>query len=350
MNWLLHIGTTKTGSKAIQQFLASDAEALVEPRIVYSKTGRSGIWHEDLFYSVENGRTDLLASARQEGWSSRADYAVLSYEGFYQLRAESIRLIRDTLGEALILLFIRRQDAHANSWYNQLIKAHRVPISAIEDFERSATSYDPTLDHWATIEKWTSAFGRDAVYVVIYDKTQSSVHALLEVLRAPLPLIRPALGNSNPALTPDLAAMLRGIKELLGNSPDLAQIVDTFQRQYWSTFVDTYAGDTVYLLGPATCRAIMSHYASSNERVRRYWFPRRDTLFTPLPGGSYASLDLAPGLERPGAFFESTFRRAFQRASGDRASIRSTSLRRRRLPCRETGSVGGDSILDLFCA
>ncbi|HET9383677.1 MAG TPA: hypothetical protein VFO67_00920 [Gemmatimonadales bacterium] len=127
MNWLLHIGTTKTGSKAIQQFLASEAEALTEPRIVYLKTGRSGIWHEDLFYSVENGRTDLLARAKQEGLSARADYAVLSYEGFYQLQTESIQLIRDTLGEARILLFIRRQDAHANSWYNQLVAAHVRP-------------------------------------------------------------------------------------------------------------------------------------------------------------------------------------------------------------------------------
>lgn len=307
MNWLLHIGITKTGSKAIQQFLASDAEALAEPRIAYLKTGRSGIWHEDLFYSVENERTDLLARARREGLSSRADYAVLSYEGFYQLRAESIRLIRDTLGEAQILLFIRRQDAHANSWYNQLIKAHRVPISAIEEFERSATTYDPTLDHWATIEKWTSAFGRNAVHVAIYDKTRSSVDTLLEVLRARLPLVRPALGNSNPALTPDLAAVLRGIKELVGDSPDLVQIVDTFHRQYGSTFVDTYAGDAAYLLGPATCRMIMGHYAASNERVRRHWFSQRDTLFPPLPGGSYASLDLTQGLERARHFLREYF-------------------------------------------
>ena len=56
MIWLIHMGTTKNGSRAIQQFLASEAEALGEPRIVYLKTGRSGIWHEDLFYSVENGR------------------------------------------------------------------------------------------------------------------------------------------------------------------------------------------------------------------------------------------------------------------------------------------------------
>jgi hypothetical protein len=307
MNWLLHIGITKTGSKAIQQFLASEAEALAEPRIVYLKTGRSGIWHEDLFSSVQNGGTDLLAGARQEGLSARADYAVLSYEGFYQLRAEQIQLVRDTLGDAQILLFIRRQDAHANSWYNQLIKAHRVPITAIEEFERSATTYDPTLDHWATIERWRSAFGHDAVHVVTYDKTSSSVHALLEVMHAPLSLVHRAVDNPNPALTPDMAAMLRGVKQLLGDCPDLAQVVDTFHRQYGATFVDTYAADTVYLLDPATCRAIMSRYAEANEEVRRRLFAARDTLFGPLEGGSYASLDLVQGLERATRFLRDYF-------------------------------------------
>jgi hypothetical protein len=306
MKWLLHIGTTKTGSKAIQQFLASDAEALVEPRILYVKAGRCGVWHEELFYSIENGRTDLLASARQEALATRAEYAILSYEGFYQLCPESIRLIRETLGEAQILLFIRRQYAHANSWYNQLIKAHRVPISAIEEFERGATSYDPILDHWATIEKWRSAFGPDAVHVVIYDKTRSSVQVLLEVLRAPLPPVH-ALPNPNPALTPDQAAMLRGIKELVGHSADLPQIVDTFHQRYSANFMDTTTRDAPYFLDLTTCRAIMNHYVLSNERVRQHWFPQRDTLFLPLPDESYAPLDLADGLVRAKRFLREYF-------------------------------------------
>jgi hypothetical protein len=101
--------------------------------------------------------------------------------------------------------------------------------------------------------------------------------------------------------------MLRGVKELLGNSQDLAQVVEKFQRQYSSTFVDTYAGDTIYLLSPTTCHAIMSHYAASNERVRRHWFPRRDTLFAPLPSGVYASQDLGQGLERARSFLREQF-------------------------------------------
>ena len=164
MQWLLHVGTTKTGSKAIQQFLVNDAETLNGPRVVFPRTGRSGgIWHEELFYALAAGRTDLLAAARKEALLAQADYAVLSYEGFYQLPPESIALIKDTLGPARVLLFIRRQDSHANSWYNQLIKAHRVTIAAIDEFERNVAMFDPMFDHAATIEKWSAVFGAEAI-------------------------------------------------------------------------------------------------------------------------------------------------------------------------------------------
>ncbi len=307
MKWLLHIGTTKTGSKAIQQFLATDADTVVNPRVAYPKAGRSGIWHEDLFHSIESGRTDLLESAREEGLSSQADYAVLSYEGFYELPPESISLIRQTLGEAGILLFIRRQDSHANSWYNQLIKAHRMPISAIEDFERDATAYDLALDHWVTIEKWSAVFGCDAIHPAIYDKSKSSVDVLLEVLQARSPEGRSAVRNPNPALTPWLASVLRGIKELIGESPALAQVVEVFHRRHLSEFMDSYGGETAYLLGPPVRRAIMDHYAASNERVRERYFPELETLFAPLPHGSDASLDLAQGREEARRFLREHF-------------------------------------------
>ena len=303
MQWLLHVGTTKTGSKAIQQFLANDAETLNGPRVVFPRTGRSGgIWHEELFYALVAGRTDLLAAARKEALLAQADYAVLSYEGFYQLRPESIALIKDTLGPARVLLFIRRQDSHANSWYNQLIKAHRVPIAAIDEFERNVARYRPVLDHSVTIEKWSAVFGTDAIQPVVYDKSRSSVDVLLETLQIRSPAGKRPSRNPNGALTPAQAATLRGIKELVGDSPRLAEIVEVFHQEHSAAFMDTYAGSTAYLLGPSVRTAIMENYAHSNEMVRGRHFPRREALFDALPPGSEATLDLEWGREEARRF------------------------------------------------
>lgn len=307
MKWLLHIGTTKTGSKAIQRLLAAQADTLTEPRIAYPKTGRSGVWHEDLFYALEGGRTAELAGARKEAQATGADHAVLSYEGFYQLPVTSIRLIRESLGEARILLFIRRQDMHANSWYNQLIKAHRIPFSAVVAFERHSTNYDPTLDHWATLEKWSAVFGRDAIRPVVYDKSQSSVRALFEALDVEPPADHTEPDNPNPALTPDQAATLRAVKELVGNSPELPHVVELFHRRFSSAFADTLAGDPVWILEPSACRTILEHYSASNERVRRHWFPQLDTLFAPTSYGTSTPLVLSRGMDLAQRFLREHF-------------------------------------------
>ena len=308
MQWLLHVGTTKTGSKAIQQFLATDAETLRSPRVVFPRTGRcGGIWHEDLFYALAAGRADLLAAARKEALLAQADYAVLSYEGFYQLPPESIALIKDTLGPARVLLFIRRQDSHANSWYNQLIKAHRVTISAIDEFERHVSMYDPMLDHLATIEKWSAVFGADAIQPVVYDKCRSSVNVLLETLHICSSAGSRASHNPNGALTPALAATLRAIKELVGDSPRLAEVVEVFHQAHAAEFMDTYAGDTAYLLDPSVRTAIMDNYARSNEMVRARHFPQREPLFAALPPGAEATLDLEWGREEARRFLRLHF-------------------------------------------
>ena len=317
MQWLLHVGTTKTGSKAIQQFLATAAGTLNLPRVAFPRTGRgSGIWHEDLFYSLEAGRCDLLAAAKNEAVAAGADYAVLSYEGFHQLPLESIALIKKTLGPVRVLLFIRRQDSHANSWYNQLIKAHRVTISEIEEFERRISTYDPIVDHLATIDRWSAVFGAAAIQPVVYDKSQSSVDVLLKALDICAPPGGYLSRNPNSALTPALAATLRGIKELVGDSPRLAEIVEAFHREHAAEFMDTYAGDTVYLIDPSVRSAIMDNYGRCNEMVRARYFPARESLFGALPPGSEATLDLEWGREEARCFLRLHFAPELPGAAG----------------------------------
>ena len=308
MQWLLHVGTTKTGSKAIQQFLATAAGTLNLPRVAFPRTGRGdGIWHEDLFYSLEAGRCDLLTAAKHEATAAGADHAILSYEGFYQLPLDSLAIIKNTLGPARVLLFIRRQDSHANSWYNQLIKAHRVTFAEIEEYEDGISAYDPAIDHLATIERWSAVFGAEAIQPVVYEKSRSSVDVLLQALHIDAPAGRQPARNPNSALTPALAATLRGLKELVGDTPRLPEIVETFHQEHAAEFMDTYAGGIAYLIDPPMRTAIMDNYGRSNERVRACYFPERESLFGALPPGGEATLDLERGREEARRFLHMHF-------------------------------------------
>jgi hypothetical protein len=307
MQWFLHVGITKTGSKAIQHYL--DAEAARMPRsLCFPASGRHGVRHEPLAQQLQRGGSDLLQVARNEAERSGAERAILSCETLFQLPGPAIASLRDVIGPAAVVLYLRRQDQHADSWYNQLIKAHRIPFSFIVEHEKALTAYDPRLDYAATIRKWQQVFGEDAVHPVLYDKNRSSVPPLLRLMGLDVPeeaqVGRP---NPNPALSPDLASTLRGIKELVGDPETLVEVVRSFHRAHWAEFTDTATSENACLLDAATRRSILGRYEASNEVVRERFFPKRASLFDGHFSADHVALDLDAGRARARKFLEEAF-------------------------------------------
>ena len=146
LQWVIHIGVAKTGSKALQTFLSSELVRLHGEMGFYPTSGRAGIWHEPLHDELLAGNTSALAAAVSEATSQSARLTFLSYEGLCDLPTPGIRDLQQKVGSAKIVLFLRRQDQIVNSFYNQLIKAHRSTIEDIERFEQQLGSYLQTFD------------------------------------------------------------------------------------------------------------------------------------------------------------------------------------------------------------
>lgn len=281
MNWILHIGTQKTGSKAIQKFLVDNSKFLFEKNILFPVAGREGVWHKPIYNELILGMSQKLSMAIQEGVKSNADLGVISYEKLYELTVPQIELLYNVLGPAKVVLYIRRQDQLINSILNQLIKAHRVNYEYICNFESKLLEYNLNFDHMATIKRWSGIFGSDNVMPIIYNKKTSSIETFFSRLGVKDVVNSEAYLRNNPNPALDLAALeiLKIVKKLNKKDEDLPHLVTTAHRVLRNSFIDTYIFGDLNSLSEFQKKAILEKYRSSNSELKEKYFPNMESIF-----------------------------------------------------------------------
>lgn len=284
MDITLHVGTQKTGSKAIQYFLMHELATAAGGAMCFPQSGREGGWHQPIYFELLRGETRLLSAAVREIVSSGTGRGVLSCELFYSLPSEAIRLMQDIVKDARIILFMRRQDQLVNALYNQFIKSHRVGIGRIRQFESSIGDYIGDFDHWKTIARWEAVFGRHRVVPVVYSKHEDAAEVFADLAGIPWPGRKagPEGVNPNPALGISGARILRRVKELCEHDADLPILVTVAHRVLGHLFVDTHRHGDLYLISARVRHEIFSRYRESNAVVQASYFPGRERLFPPV--------------------------------------------------------------------
>lgn len=273
----------------------------------YPSRGRESLWHAPIHEHLLKGRGDMLEQAALQAREHEYEHAILSYEGFFRLPEAAIALFHKVLGKAKVAIFLRRQDQLSNSRYNQLVKAHRVGIEDIVNFERRMLDYDPELDHWKTMRKWAAVFGDENLVPIVYDKRRNSVEAFFSALGMQVGGTGTDGPNPNPALDAKALSLFREMKSRAANQADLPALVEAARRLMHDHLVDTYANEreNYYLTGEAR-RRIFSHYRASNEMLRKHYFREREELFP--------SLDNDPGPPEPAPLDERMLQDIFESA------------------------------------
>lgn len=173
MNLTLHIGSGKTGTSSIQHFMSRNRDRLAELGYLYPESpGRTrhtrlGLfikpdallastpsWRRQGFASPEEFREGFRDSLFAEINASGLSRVVLSDEALYGSPNDALRKLRSftdgIAGHVRVVVYLRRQDDHLISRYQQVVKIG--DVRPLEEWARQ--DFGQTYDYRAKLDTW----------------------------------------------------------------------------------------------------------------------------------------------------------------------------------------------------
>lgn len=299
----LHIGFHKTGTTAIQTFLAANTKLLATRGILYPHTGRAGNSQALLANSLKKANISLdadglYASLAKESTRSRCGKVVISSECFMEnIPPETVAARMTQLGSAVrIVVYLRRQDLWLQSLYNEIVRdPSRRYTGTISDMREVRQGI---ADYYKVLSRWAESFGKENIIVRVLEKEQMPNGLYRDFVNAIGGEYHedywvPDGGVSvNPGFSDVLILALRRLNQI-------AMKRDMYQRMI-AAFNEIardpgYAKHGEYaLLGPHEAESILERYAGGNERIAREYLNRESGVLFFSPPVLYK--DLKPRL------------------------------------------------------
>jgi hypothetical protein len=310
MRIILHIGVYKTGTTAVQSFLARNRSALTERGILYPESFTRFDAHHPLPWALGVGHLDKDPSVRpdevvrailQEAESAGADTVILSSEEFINLEAAERlpKLKRLFDGHAVeILVYLRRQDSLLLSTYGQHVRMYSIRFSGtISDFLLKHSNFLIKYNYWQTLQRWAKVFGSDAMHIQLYDQARFPEGNIVEDFADTLGIGLEGCDMSNVSgINRNLSDLGLEVLRRLNAMP-----LDETTHHKLIRFLDEspLRGQGEYqLLSWRNRQELMGQFDNSNARVARHWLGRDDgVLFEPREPSDDAGDQ--PGYERP---------------------------------------------------
>jgi hypothetical protein len=296
---ILHVGTHKTGTSALQACLRQNEGILASKGIHYARQPRS---------KHANGWAKLVAKGRKaeslaflnhhidEALRLGASTLLISAESFYAMTTffhkfngrnqdywkselEAIERLRDILPFELpvkLVVFFRRQDNFLESIYREVVKSKAVALS-IDEFRLFMKE---ALDYWRHMQVWNAVFSDCAVFT--YEEASSSIARFFfrNVLE---------LANTNGFKGLDMRRNLRWSREVLEykrmlNGALVASVDRRISRLVCTELARTLPDDGRYqdYLAPGARATLLSEMELGNVLLRQTFSMK---AFPPLSDG-----------------------------------------------------------------
>lgn len=295
----LHIGTPKTGSTAIQHFLARNFDQLRAQGVNFVREGRKREAHNLVLQARRAGNIAAVMDKVVAEIESRPEAThILTSEMYFGAGAaqDLADALPDTLrADTRILVYLRRQDRFLEALYKQRVKTGRYLGGAL-DFARAKLGNGHYL---RTLGPYAAAFGQDNIIVrpferqlfrdgnIVCDAADLFGVTGMEDLFVPGSV-------DNLTLSHEITQLLAR----LGRATDV-NIKDIIRHlSHDPPEGAARSGDCFSL---AERREIMAGFETGNEELRQTYRPDLPSLFTMsdlAPGAPDTTLDAAERLNR----------------------------------------------------
>jgi hypothetical protein len=272
----IHIGTHKTGTSAIQRFLALNKEILERRGFLFPQQSRRAYYRH-----TDNGCFIAHANHRSFQKLARLSHAkekniILSSETFSLL--ENVSELKPLLADCpvKIICYLRRQDNYIQSMYNQSVKGG----GFYQDIE---AYHSDNLDYYEMLENWSEVFGKNNIIARVYEKEQLVNQDLIDDFLHTLGLAlteeyRIPAKNPNPRLSPMVLEYMRCINCFIQDKKAARKFKDAvlcFSDQKYKDATSPVFFDQS-LLTESQRQSIIDTYHQSNALVAKEYLGRED--------------------------------------------------------------------------
>jgi hypothetical protein len=200
LDLVLHIGSGKTGTSSVQQLLNKNRKHLAELGTLFPQSPgrgrhvRLGLfirpdpeldnkigWHKQNYYSPAEFREDFQHELFAEINDSGLTRVLLSDEALYGSSVEALNRLRaftDEIARSIrLVVYLRRQDDHLCSRYQQVVKTGEVRRLAdrVQQLD-----YSKTYDYHARLRTWAQLLEPNDFVVRPFDRERFAGGSLLQ--------------------------------------------------------------------------------------------------------------------------------------------------------------------------
>lgn len=292
---ILHIGAEKTGSTALQVYLTTNRKALTKHGYFYSRAAgwqnhaslcryalpagarnapgrlKPGVTHEEFRQALENSLAEEAARHPESTLLFSNEHCRGRLVTAEQV-ADLHRMLAGLFDDISVVVYIRRQDELAVSYYSTMLKSGGVKQEIIPSRPNS-----DFYDYWGLLQRWGSVFGEANIDIGIFGRASLEKGSIVADFckRTGIPELPTGQQRSNEAMPPDQQEYLREINIRIGND----ETITDADRHAIRGLVSSIGGGKGRMPSQSEARAFYERFAESNEKVRARYFPERATLF-----------------------------------------------------------------------